>query len=200
MITLEPYAQELIASAILLPHEVEICDLILSKNPIKSFKKTLKRFKPGFVGFGGFSSQFNVNKKLAGITKKILPQAVTCLGGIHSSSYPTGCKFPELFDLVVRGDGVSALKTIIRSMEKDNTLPESEWILQPGSDNWDQLASKSPPAIKRDGIDAEPRRDLVDSSKYFCICYGEKGKKSKTLFPQIACVRTSVGCPNRCSF
>ncbi|MCD4742518.1 MAG: radical SAM protein [Desulfobacteraceae bacterium] len=200
MITLEPYAQELIASAILPPHEVEICDLILPENPIEFFKETLERFKPDFVGFGGFSSQFNANKELAGITKKVLPQAITCLGGIHSSSYPTGCKFPELFDLIVRGDGVSALKIIITSLEKENLLPESEWILQPGSDNFDELASKSPPAIKRDGIDAKPRRDLVDSSKYFCICYGEKGKKSKTLFPQIACVRTSVGCPNRCSF
>ena len=71
MITLEPYAQELIASAILPPHEVEICDLILPKNPIEFFKETLERFKPDFVGFGGFSSQFNANKELAGITKKI---------------------------------------------------------------------------------------------------------------------------------
>ena len=200
MITLEPYAQELIAFAVLPPHQVEICDLILPKNPIKFFKETLKRFQPDFIGFGGFSSQFNANKELAGIAKTIMPNAITCLGGIHASSYPENCKYPDLFDLVVRGDGVSALKTIIRAMEEEESLPESEWILQPGSVNFDALASKRPPAIKRDGIDAIPRRDLVDASKYYCICYGEKGKKSKTLFPQIACVRTSVGCPNRCSF
>jgi hopanoid C-3 methylase len=200
MITLEPYAQELIAAAILPPHEVEICDLILPEKPIEFFKETLNRYKPDFIGFGGFSSQFNANKELAAIAKKILPNVITCLGGIHSSSYPTGCKFPELFDLIVRGDGVSALKAIIESLEKDGTLPESEWILQSGSDQFDKLAALTPPAIKRDGIDAKPRRDLVDPSNYFCICYGEKGKKSKTLFPKIACVRTSVGCPNKCSF
>ncbi len=200
MIMLEPYAQELIASAVLPPHDIEICDLVSEKNPISFYEKTLKRFQPDFVGFGGFSSQFNANKELAAITKKILPGSITCIGGIHASSYPTDCKFPDLFDLVVRGDGVSALKTIIEFMEQDKGLPESEWILRPCSDKFDELASMSPPPIKRDGIDAKPRRDLVDFKKYFCICYGEKGRKSKTLFPEIACVRTSVGCPNRCSF
>ncbi len=79
-------------------------------------------------------------------------------------------------------------------------MPESDFILQPALPSFDTLAAQPPPPIHPDSINTPPRRDLVDPSKYFCICYGEPGEKVKTLFPTIACVRTSVGCPMRCSF
>jgi len=197
---LEPYAQELIAGAIKAPHSVKICDLALENKPLKAFSRVLKEYRPDLIGFGGFSSQFNVNLELAKIAKQLLPSAITCLGGIHASSMPDGCKYPNLFDLVIRGDGVSSMKVIIKALESGGPLPESDWILPTASVNFDALAAKSPPPLNLDGITTRPRRDLVDLSKYFCICYGEPGQKMKTLFPQIACVRTSVGCPNRCSF
>lgn len=200
MLLLEPYAQELIAGAVKEPHDVRICDLAVEKKPEKAFRKLLEEYKPDLVGFGGFSGQFKTNRELAKIAKELLPESITILGGIHASSYPTDCKRPELFDLIVRGDGVSAIKAIIESLEKDKQLPESDWLLPTASPNYDELAAKPPPKIHPDGINTKPRRDLVDMSKYFCICYGSPNTKAKTLFPNIACVRTSVGCPNRCSF
>jgi radical SAM superfamily enzyme YgiQ (UPF0313 family) len=68
------------------------------------------------------------------------------------------------------------------------------------SRRFDELANLPPPPLHPDGINIKPRRDLVDTSKYHCICYGEPKTRVKTLFPEIACVRTSVGCPHRCSF
>jgi hopanoid C-3 methylase len=200
MIRLEPYAQELIAGAVEEPHDVQICDLAVSKKPVAAFRSKLAEYKPDFVGFGGFSSQFRVNKDLAKIVRELLPDAVICLGGIHPSSMPTDCKYPELFDLLVRGDGVSAIKEIIKAMEMGLPLPESDWIIPTASPNFDELAIKPPPAIHSDGITTKPRRDLVNMADYFCICYGQAGERLKTLFPAIACVRTSVGCPSRCSF
>lgn len=200
MLLLEPYAQELIAGAIQPPHDVKICDLAVEKHPIKAFTQVLKKYHPDFIGFGGFSGQYQINRKLAGISKEILPDALTCLGGIHASSYPTDCKAPELFDLIVRGDGVSAIKVILKALENGKPVPESEWIIPTNSPNFDHLASQTPPPIHPDGINTRPRRDLIDISNYYCICYGEPKQKMKTLFPRIACVRTSVGCPNRCSF
>jgi len=200
MICLEPYAQELIAGAVQKPHDVRICDLAVAKKPVWTFKKMLREYQPDFIGFGGFSSQFCVNKDLAHIARELLPDAVTCLGGIHSSSMPADCKHPDLFDLIVRGDGVSAMKEIIKALEAEQPLPESDWILPAASPRFDVLAQKPPPPIHSDGITTMPRRDLVHMPDYFCICYGEAGQKVKTLFPEIACVRTSVGCPNRCSF
>lgn len=200
MILLEPYAQELIAGAVEPPHDVQICDLAVEEFPVQAFKKTMRDYAPDFVGFGGFSSQFRTNCELAEIAKEIHPEVLTCIGGIHSSSYPADCKYPKLFDLVVRGDGVSAMKTIISALEEGEELPESDWILPTESSNFDRLAAKPPPPIHKDGITTEPRRDLVDSSHYYCMCYGEPGQKMDTMFPEIACVRTSVGCPFRCSF
>ena len=200
MLRLEPYAQELIAGGIEAPHDVRVADLAVEDKPVESFKKTLREYQPDLVGFGGFSSQFRTNRELAGICKEILPDAVTCLGGIHPSSIPQDCKYPELFDFIVRGDGVSALREVIPALDNGDPLPESDWILPTASPNFDELAAKPPPAIKADGIQTRPRRDLVDMSNYYCICYGQPGGKMDSLFPEIACVRTSVGCPNRCKF
>ncbi|MCU0858578.1 MAG: B12-binding domain-containing radical SAM protein [Pontiellaceae bacterium] len=200
MIRLEPYAQELIAGAVQAPHDVQICDLAVAKKPEQAFRKKLMDYQPDVVGFGGFSSQFRVNKGLAKIARELVPKAVICLGGIHPSSMPTDCKYPELFDLLVRGDGVSAMKEILQALESGRALPETDWIIPTASPKFDELAGKPPPAIHSDGITTRPRRDLVNMSDYFCICYGEAGQRVKTLFPEIACVRTSVGCPSRCSF
>ena len=200
MILLEPYAQELIAGAVHAPHSVRICDLAIEKKPFDAFKSTLREYRPDLIGFGGFSSQFNTNLQLAAVAKKILPDSLTCIGGIHASSMPDGCKHPDLFDLVIRGDGVSSMKVILKALESGGPLPESDWILPTASARFDELAAKSPPPLHADGITTRPRRDLVDMSKYFCICYGEPRQRMKTMFPRIACVRTSVGCPNRCSF
>ncbi len=200
IILLEPYALEIIAAAILEPHRVEICDLAVAKHPNKEFATRLKQFRPDIIGFGGFSSQFNINKQLAEITKKILPESITCLGGVHPSSVPAACKYPELFDLIVRGDGVAAIKSIIKALDNGENLPETDWILQPASANFDKLAAKPPPPMQPASLEAIPRRDLIDPTKYFCICYGNKGQTPTTLFPEIASVRTSIGCPNRCKF
>jgi hopanoid C-3 methylase len=121
----------------------------------------LHDYKPDLVGFGGFSSQFQTNRELAGITRKILPEALTCLGGIHPSSIPLDCKYPELFDFIVRGDGVSAMKKVIAALEKDEPLPESECIIPTSSSNFEKLASLPPPPLNPEGITTRPRRDLV---------------------------------------
>jgi len=201
MIRLEPYAQELIAGAIEEPHDVRICDLAVEEDdPVGTYTKALKEYQPDLVGFGGFSSQFQTNRELAEICRRELPKAITCLGGIHPSSYPGDCKCPELFDFIVRADGVSAIKTVIAALEEEGPLPESEWIIPTASERFDELAAMPPPPLCVDGITTKPRRDLIDPSNYFCICYGRPGEKVETLFPEIACVRTSVGCPMRCSF
>ena len=200
MILLEPYAQELIASAVEPPHEVRICDLAVEKDPLAAYRNVLNGYRPDLIGYGGFSSQFRVNKELAAIAKELLSGVLTCIGGIHASSLPSDCKHPGLFDIVVRGDGVSAMKAILAALDAGRPLPETPHILPVRSPGFDALAELPPPPLHPDGITARPRRDLVDASKYYCICYGRPGEKVKTLFPQIACVRTSAGCPHRCSF
>jgi radical SAM superfamily enzyme YgiQ (UPF0313 family) len=197
---LEPFAQELVAAGVDEPHQVRICDLAVEKRPLRTFRQALREYRPDVVGFGGFTSQFRANRKLAGMTREILPDAFTCLGGIHPSSYPTDCKHPDLFDAIVRGDGVSAIGTILGELSEGRPVPASEWILPTSSPDFDRLAASPPPPINQAAIATRPRRDLVDPDNYYCICYGEPGDRMKTLFPRIACVRTSVGCPNRCSF
>ncbi len=199
ILLLEPYAQEVIAGAVQPPHEVRICDLAVEKKPLAAFQRTLETFRPDLVGFGGFSSQYRANLRLAALCRQILPHALTCLGGIQPSSSPKDCKDPDSFDFIVRGDGASALRTIIQALENNNPIPESDWILPTDSDNFDLLAAQPPPPLFN-SLTIKPRRDLVDMSKYRCLVYGRTGEKLTTIFPQVACIRTSAGCPNRCEF
>ena len=93
MLLLEPYAQELVASAVEAPHDVRICDLAVEKEPLGAFRRVLREYAPDLIGFGGFSGQFRTNQRLAAIAKEMLPHSLTCIGGIHASSTPADCTF-----------------------------------------------------------------------------------------------------------
>ena len=40
----------------------------------------------------------------------------------------------------------------------------------------------------------------MNGTRYFCVWAGEPGERVPTLFPRVATVRTSTGCPCRCNF
>jgi radical SAM superfamily enzyme YgiQ (UPF0313 family) len=45
-----------------------------------------------------------------------------------------------------------------------------------------------------------PRRDLLKASDYTCMWPAGRNARVETLFPEVATVRTSTGCPYRCNF
>jgi radical SAM superfamily enzyme YgiQ (UPF0313 family) len=73
-------------------------------------------------------------------------------------------------------------------------------VLPTGTPAFEAAADAPPPAHPDYGCVAAPRRDLVDRSKYFCIWSGKRNEVLPSLFPPVASMRTSVGCPRRCSF
>ena len=197
---LEPLDLELVAAGIDPRHEIRILDMEVERNPVKGFEKMVREFAPDIIGFGGYSNQARHIKQLSEQAKVLLPDVLVVVGGVHATIAPMDFKRPGSIDVVIRGDGVSAVGPVVDAFESGSKQPESEYVLPVAWDGFDEMAKTNPPLLNEKCIATRPRRDLVDPSKYYCIMGGEKGERLTSLFPPVASMRTSVGCPHRCSF
>ena len=91
----EPLELEYLAGNILgvLSEQVEavIYDMILEK---ESFKSILLREKPELVMFTGYITHVGTIKEMAEAVKKLLPDAVTAVGGVHAEVVGDDFKSP----------------------------------------------------------------------------------------------------------
>lgn len=196
---LEPLELEIVAGGCPAEADVEIIDLSLERVPFEGLQKKLAEMEPDIVGFTGFSSQAAVVRELAILTKQQLPKAQTVVGGIHATVVPKDYAIPEI-DIIVRGEGGTAFREISRRFLSDEPLHSGPAILSPRDPNFDDLAAADPPPYPAIEEIPRPRRDLVDRSRYFVIWTAGEEKKVPTIFPRTATIRTSYGCPFKCSF
>ena len=196
---LEPLELEITAGGVNLKHDVKILDLTVVKKPRKIFFKTLNSYEPNLIGFSSYSTGLHIVNDLAALTKKVLPKSYVIAGGIHATLRPFDFD-KKSFSAIVRGEGASAISKIIEQLEKNETPGNKSNILNPEDPDFETYARTKPPAY----VDVKdiplPRRDLVDRSKYFCIWTHSETGKLKFLFPRVATLRTSLGCPFSCSF
>jgi len=197
---LEPLALEIVAGGIDLKHEVSILDLASVKKPEKIFMHALSVYTPDVIGFTGYSNQAKAVKELALRAREWLPDALIMAGGIHATVAPKDYLSCTGLDLVIRGEGGSAMKRLFAEIERGSPIPEDEVFLHARSPASQSMAGRRPPPLPDWQAVPQPRRELVDRSDYFCIWHGGPGEKLPTLYPRTAAMRTSVGCPNRCNF
>jgi hopanoid C-3 methylase len=198
---LEPLDLEIVAGG--LPEEcsVQILDLTLYRNPEKTLEETVRRTAPDLVGISGYSNQSDSVRQYAERIKQIRPDCTVVAGGIHATIVAADYKRCRAIDAVVRGDGTGPIRTVADSLINKTPLEATPWVLPTRAPEFDALAATPAPAWSGDALPPRPRRDLVDSSRYFCICPGSpQGGRVKTLFPETVTVRTSIGCPYRCNF
>ena len=197
---LEPLDLEIVAAGIPATHETRILDLTLSKKPIADFEAMMKSFGPDVVGFGGYSNQAGNVKDLARRAKQIHPTATVIVGGTHATIVPEDYRLPGVIDLVIRGEGATTLRELIPHWEAGTPILESDRVLPTSSPNYATLAATPPPALPEYDTLPWPRRELVDRTRDFCVWAGEPNERLNTLFPRVATMRTSTGCPHRCNF
>jgi len=200
LLHLEPLELELVAGGLDKIHNIEILDLSLFKKPLKAFQNKIREFNPEVVGFTAYSNQAKNVLILADILKKFRPQSLSVVGGIHATIEPAYFKNCQNIDVIVRGNGGTVIQSIISAFESNNSIPESPAIIPVKSKNFDKLTAMHPPPLPDYSKIPKPRRDLVRPSDYYCIWTGEPGEKMRTLFPDVATVRTSTGCPHKCRF
>ncbi len=197
---LEPLALEIVAGGIPARHVTRICDLATERAPDKTFRSVLGKFQPDVIGFTAFSNQAAAVKRLAALAKKVCSEVFVLVGGTHAAIAPEDLCLPGVIDLVVRGEGGTAMETLIPLLQDKAPIPASAMFLPTDSPQFDLLAVGPPPKLPELTEVPVARRDLVDRSRYYCIWHGSPGERMETLFPRTAAARTSVGCPHRCSF
>ncbi len=196
---LEPLELEILAAVVPQEDEVKILDLTVIKNPLKRFIQELKFYSPDIVGLTGFSSNAQAVKKLAQIIKRELGKSLVVVGGIHATIVPHDYDIPEI-DLIVRGEGASVFSEIIRKYKENNELFFDSRCLSRKDPDFKEKLYRNPPVYPP--IDTIPlaKRYLVDRKKYFCTWTSSPNHWLNTMFPQVASVRTSIGCAFKCSF
>jgi radical SAM superfamily enzyme YgiQ (UPF0313 family) len=176
---LEPLALEYIAAA-MPEQEVRILDMRIDHDLMKQ----VDAFQPDMVGFTGFSCHVNTVLHLARLVKSSHPNIIMVVGGHHATVRPIDFDIPE-FDYIVSGEGTS----VIREMFDPGKSPAD--ILGLGYLVGGQRVFN--PVRPHPSLDELPfpRRELVRSNA---------GRYLLNWHYDVATIRTSLGCPFRCSF
>ena len=199
LLCLEPLDLEIVAGGLSVECESRILDLSVSKNEKQELLKTIKAFQPEVVGFTAYSSTFHVVQSLAQLVRERLPRACIIVGGAHATLRPQDYAHGAV-DVVVRGEGGSKIAGIIEEWEHGTGASRMEGVLFTKDPQFQRKAALPVPAYPPIDQVPAPRRDLVRRDDYFCVWSSTQERFPRTIFPRVAAVRTSVGCPFRCSF
>jgi radical SAM superfamily enzyme YgiQ (UPF0313 family) len=181
----EPIALEYVgAGAVQDGHNVRLLDLRLHPDDLES---TISEFQPDIVGVTGYSMHVRRALDICQTAKRLVPNCVTVAGGHHATLEPTDYFEPQI-DHVVVGEGVRPFRAIL-------SLVGHRAPVQAVPGVWTRIDG----AFKFGGeqtalqIDSLPRPDrtlaLEDRDRYYI-----------DWMRPIALMRTTVGCPYRCSF
>jgi len=181
----EPLALEyLAAGAKLDSNEVRIMDMRLHPD---SLEPELLSFQPDVVGITGYSMHVLRNLATCRLVKALLPTCYTIVGGHHATLLPEDFFCPEI-DFVVRGEGVHPFREILKALESGKGVPAIPGVHARQGDRF--LDGGEALSYEIDSIPT-PDRTLTgaDRDRYFI-----------DWMKPIALLRTTVGCPYRCSF
>ncbi len=181
----EPLALEYVAAGAKLDgHEVRLLDLRLH---VEKLRETLAEYQPDLVGVTGFSMHVLRNLEICTIAKELVPHCKTAVGGIHATLEPVDFFEPQI-DYVFIGEGVQAFRQVLMRLEKDETVEGIPGVYYRLNGKFERTEMTIPFDLNALPI---PDRTLVpeDRSGYVIDC-----------MKPVALIRTSVGCPYRCTF
>src|SRR5262249_24957680 len=148
----------------------------------------IHEWKPDVVGVTGYSMHVLRNLDVCATVKSIAPGCHTVVGGHHATLLPEDF-FEPAVDHVVVGEGTSPFGTLLARLA----------VGAPGSDI-PAVWTRGPDGVFRSGgppgevdLARMPRPDRT-------LTVGDRDKYFIDWMRPIALVRTTVGCPYRCSF
>jgi len=179
----EPLALEYVAAGVSGSHDVKILDMRLESD----LELVLQQFNPQVVGITSYTIHANIVKTLFAQVKQALPQALTVVGGHHATVMPEDFISPYI-DLIVKGEGVFAFTEIVERFGRTEGFAGIPGVAFASGET---LVNSAPDAAM--DLDSLPLPDRTLTTKY------RKQYYSQWMKP-LASIRTSKGCPYRCSF
>ncbi|OGV50053.1 MAG: hypothetical protein A2017_02695 [Lentisphaerae bacterium GWF2_44_16] len=199
LIFMEPLELGYIAAVVPPGHEVKVLDLRLAeKNQFELFSEKINSFKPDIIGFSAYTHEASIVKQLAALAKKNLENTFVVTGGHHATILPYDYNIPCI-DAIVRGEGTRAFGELVGRISEGWEPYGIPDVLFTG-DKFESDKVAILPEYPDMAAIPVPRRDLWNYENYSCIWPAEKHTELKTIFPSVALLRTSYGCPMDCSF
>lgn len=182
----EPLALEYLAAGVRhADREVRLLDLRLHHGALSA---ALDDFAPDVVGVTGYSMHVLRNIEICQQVKARRPDCVTVVGGHHATLLPEDY-FVEAVDCVVVGEGAGPFGAIVAQLERGARRPVVAGV-------WTQTAPGDfvlGAAASEFDVDAIP---VPDRS----IAPDDRASYYIDWMRPIALLRSTVGCPYRCSF
>lgn len=159
-----------------------------------SLNAEIEAFKPDVVAVTGYSMHVHRVREICAETKRLLADCKTVVGGHHATLMPIDFH-DQSIDFVVEGEGCAPFQAILRKLDsrRSEIANDGDGLLQ---GVWSRSASGTfefggkQPEIELDNLPCPDRVITAHQrSRYFI-----------DWMKPIALVRTTVGCPYRCSF
>ena len=171
-------------------HEVEVYDAMAKNHTYEDIEKRIKASNPDIVGSTAYTATIPDAMEVLRLAKSINPAIITLIGGIHPTMMPeeTLLKGKGAIDYVVRWEGEYTTLELLRAIEGCKELSDVESIayIKEGK------VITTPQREYIHDLDAlSPAWDLLDWEDYY-LCYLDNSR--------VACISTSRGCTNECSF
>ena len=179
----EPLALEYVGAAVRKHHDVRILDLRLEND----FGGTLETYRPDVVGITAYTVHVNTVRALLDEVKRWNPETLTVVGGHHATVVPNDFAHPGI-DVVVVGEGVAPFQELVARRERGQSLAGVPGTAVRGPEGL--LCSPPEPICD---LDALPLPDRTLTASYRSRYYSD-------WMRPLASIRTSKGCPFRCSF
>lgn len=172
-------------------HEVKVIDafvLSIKKDYNENnLKEDLLDFKPDIVGVSCFTSNIDGSKKILELTKQILPNAITLIGGPHITAIPEYIKKIESADYGIYGESEYILKEFVEKIQNKKSLENIPGII------YKDGSFKPGEYIKNIDDLPFPAYELVPMHLY------QPSPASYRQLPATTLI-TSRGCPFQCIF
>ena len=179
----EPLALEYIASGVVKNHQVRILDMRIEKD----LESVLRDFRPDVVGITAYTVHVNTAKRLFHEIKAWNPDVFTVVGGHHATVSPEDFLTPFV-DVIVTGEGIFVFQKLMERLAKRESFNGIPGII---FKQGNVVLKTAPEPLSDLDIFPFPERSLT--SQYRKRYYYEWMKP-------LAFIRTSKGCPFRCSF
>jgi radical SAM superfamily enzyme YgiQ (UPF0313 family) len=179
----EPLALEYVAAGVAEHHDVQILDMRIDD----TLEETLIDFKPDVVGLTAYTVHVKPVRKLCKRVKAWNPEVLTVVGGHHATVAAADFVSPHI-DLVVKGEGVEPFRQITARHETGKGF---DGIAGVEVCEGDRLVSGPEQAPFELDAAPMPMRSLTA---------GYRGSYYSEWLKPLATMRTSKGCPYRCSF
>ncbi|HME54228.1 MAG TPA: radical SAM protein [Candidatus Lokiarchaeia archaeon] len=177
----------LAAPLLLMKHDVQILDLSLENDVVKTLKKKLNEFSPTYVGITIATPTYKEMEVLGKIIKKHDPKIKLVGGGPHASALPEQTLKGSLLDIVVVGEGDYTFPEII----DDVPMEDIQGIFY--KDQGEIIQNPPRPLIENLDTLPFPAWELYDLTRY-------KTTRSITRKWPVGFIETSRGCPYGCIF